>query len=177
MTAHPSRHYILINNTYAAASEVNLHEHVQVWKRADLCMLVIWNGLVGNAPDATPRIVDVVADSPRIADFRCPTSLASPSPHRMSCLTILQRRFRVPIGRCSRQCPYRQSLGRLPSLRSEPRTLLHQSPSQPWWYSRWRSSYRIYLRQYVQHRRGLFLEAHLSESPPQSANVSASISS
>lgn len=56
-----------------------LHHHVHVGKGTDSGMPKVGDDLVGDAPDAAPGIVDVIADSPCVANVGSPFANVGPN--------------------------------------------------------------------------------------------------
>jgi hypothetical protein len=50
------------------------HQHIHVGKGANSRMSEVWNDLVCDAPNAPPRVVDVVANSPSVSDLSSPSA-------------------------------------------------------------------------------------------------------
>jgi hypothetical protein len=103
------------------------HQHVHICERFHCCVSVARHDLIRDAPDAAPRIVDVVADSPRVSDLRAHRPVFPTGKHNTGCRDLPR--------------PVQQ-----PCTGSAPATATQLPTSRPLWYSTWSNNYQTFLQ-------------------------------
>jgi hypothetical protein len=103
------------------------HQHVHICKRFHCRVSVARHDLIRDTPDAATRIVDVVADSPRVADLRVHRPVFPTGKHSTGYRDLPR--------------PVQQ-----PCAGSAPATATQLRTSRPLWYSALSNNYQPFLR-------------------------------
>jgi hypothetical protein len=115
-----SRRYPQIMQAYS-------HQHVHICKRFHCRVSVARHDLISDTPNAAPRIVDVVADSPRVADLRVHRPVFPTGKHNAG-----YRDLPPPVQQ--------------PCAGSVPATATQLRTSRPLWYSTSSINYQTFLQ-------------------------------